>query len=235
MTATTAHDPDRAASPAGATVRTDDDALFHRCMDPYRAKGCIYLTSSEVEVCADRPVEGVSEGAGPAGIVGRGTFRIGESCYIDDTGHFNAAEFVISYNQLMYMSLCEAVASGENPIFAGWTIDDYWVRQLPDVLIQQLDTRYSRPVNARNYRAEFRVTGIDGSRLDRGILKLRTEVEFTDDDGGRARGKVLLALTNAPAAGIESIRAIASLPDHPVPTPLNGGTPNRPAAIGGAR
>lgn len=188
-------------------VRTDDDALFHQCMDPYRAKDCIYLTSSEVEVRADHPVHGLSPAVGPAGIVGRGTFRIAESCYIDDTGHFNAAEFVISYNQLMYMSLCEAVASGANPVFAGWTIDDWWARQLPNVLIQQLDTRYSRPINARGYRAEFRVTGIDDSRLDRGILKLRTEIEFSDDDGGRARGTVLLALTDTPAAGVESARA----------------------------
>lgn len=216
MTAITTREPARPAAPAEdprtapaavATVRTDDDALFHRCMNPYRAKDCIYLTSSEVEVRADHPVDGVAASAGPAGIVGRGTFRIGESCYIDDTGHFNAAEFVISYNQLMYMSLCETVASGANPVFEGWTIDDYWARQLPDVLIQQLDTRYSRPINARDYRAEFRVTGVDTSRLDRGILKLRTEVEFTDDHGGRARGQVLLALTNTPEAGIESALA----------------------------
>lgn len=181
-----------------AITRTDDDALFHRCLDPYRAKDCIYLTSCRVDPCADAAVDGV-DGPG-AGIVGHGTFRIDESCYIDDTGHFNAAEFVISYNQLMYMSLCDTIASGRNPIFGGWTIDDFWVRQLPDVLIQQLDTRYSRPINARGYRAEFRVTGIDESRMERGILKLHTEIEFTDDDGGRARGKVLLALTNAPTA-----------------------------------
>ncbi|WP_298088354.1 FcoT family thioesterase [uncultured Corynebacterium sp.] len=191
-----------------AITRTDDDALFHRCLDPYRAKDCIYLKSSSVDVCAELPVDGAGA-TGPAAIVGRGTFRIGESCYIDDTGHFNAAEFVISYNQLMYMSLCEAVASGRNPIFRGWTIDDYWARQLPDVLIQQLDTRYSRPINARDYRAEFRVTGLDVSRLDRGILKLRTEIEFSDDHGGRARGTVLLALTNTPDEGIASAHAAA--------------------------
>lgn len=213
MTNITASDAAAPATPAApatsadAIVRTDDDALFHRCMNPYRAKDCIYLTSSRVDVCADRPVDGVATSFGPAGLVGHGTFRIKESCYIDDTGHFNAAEFVISYNQLMYMSLCETVASGANPVFEGWTIDDYWARQLPDVLIQQLDTRYSQPINARDYRAEFRVTGIDTSRLDRGILKLRTEVEFTDDHGGRARGQVLLALTNAPEAGIESALA----------------------------
>lgn len=205
-----------------AVTRTDDDPLFHRCLNPYRAKDCIYLKSSSVEVCADLPVEGVgaaadagagADGGGPAAIVGRGTFSIGESCYIDDTGHFNAAEFVISYNQLMYMSLCETIASGRNPIFLGWTIDDYWARQLPDVLIQQLDTRYSRPINARSYRAEFRVTGVDVSRLDRGILKLRTEIEFSDDDGGRARGSILLALTNVPEAGIASARAAAGSMD----------------------
>lgn len=215
MTDTTASDAAASATPAtsaDAIVRTDDDALFHRCMNPYRAKDCIYLTSSRVDVCANRPVDGVAASAGPAGLVGHGTFRIKESCYIDDTGHFNAAEFVISYNQLMYMTLCEAIASGASPIFDGWTIDDFWERQLPDVLIQQLDTRYSRPIDARGYRAKFRVTGLDVSRLERGILKLRTEIEFSDDAGGRARGQVLLALTNTPSAGVAAARALAAAP-----------------------
>lgn len=204
--------PAAPATSADAIIRTDDDALFHRCMNPYRAKDCIYLTSSRVDVCADRPVDGVETSFGPAGLVGHGTFRIKESCYIDDTGHFNAAEFVISYNQLMYMTLCEAIASGRNPIFGGWTIDDFWVRQLPDVLIQQLDTRYSRPIDARGYRAEFRVTGLDVSRLERGILKLRTEIQFSDDAGGRARGQVLLALANTPSASVAAARALAGAP-----------------------
>ncbi|MBV7295658.1 FcoT family thioesterase [Corynebacterium sp. TAE3-ERU12] len=190
---------------------TDSDALFHKCMDPYRAKDCIYLRSAEVQTSADTEVKGVSDEAGPAGIISRGTFEIPESCYIDDTGHFNAVEFIICYNQLMYLSLAATVDAGDNPIFEGWTIDEYWERQLPAVLIQQADSRYSRPINARGFQAEFRVVELDATRLERGILKLRTEIEFTDDNGGRARGEVRLALVNTPEAGL---KAAARAADH---------------------
>ncbi|AWT27472.1 hypothetical protein Csp1_27290 [Corynebacterium provencense] len=162
------------------------DDLFDRAVEPYRSKNSVYLRSCEM----------IDSDGDTFTTVGQ--FRIGESCYIDDTGHFNAAEFVISYNQLMYTSLAAAVSEWNIQFFSGWTPGDFWRRQLPDVLIQELWSRYSRPINARAFTGRFRVEGTDTSRTDRGILKLRTSVEFTDDNGGRARGTVLLALTNIP-------------------------------------
>lgn len=172
------------------------DALFDRVMEPYRAKKAIYLRTLEVVV----PEEGSDEP-----VIGRGTFRIDESSYIDDTGHFNAAEFIMSYNQLMYATIAAVIDEDASPLFAGWSIGDYWERQLPDVLIQEFWSRYSRPINARDYRAEFVLGTRDTSRAERGIIKFDTSVEFTDDTGGRARGTVLLALTNTPAAALELI------------------------------
>lgn len=162
------------------------DPLFDRSVLPYRGKGCIYLNSISVDIAED--------GKFSAG----GAFRIPESCYIDDTGHFNAAEFIISYNQLMYSALAAVIDDAGSDIFSGWTIDDYWQRQLPCVLIQELWSRYSRPINAREFTGTFRVEDTDSTHADRGILKLDTSVEFSDDLGGRARGTVLLALTDIP-------------------------------------
>ena len=164
------------------------DPLFDRSVLPYRGKECIYLNSISVDVEDD----GMFSAAG--------SFRIPESCYIDDTGHFNAAEFIISYNQLMYCALAAVIGEPGNDIFSGWTIDDYWERQLPCVLIQELWSRYSRPINAREFTGTFRVEDTDTTHSDRGILKLDTSVEFSDDLGGRARGTVLLALTDIPDA-----------------------------------
>lgn len=158
--------------------------LFRQCMDPYRKKGCIYLKSAEIDTTTLRST---------------GTFGFKESCYIDDTGHFNAVEFTICYNQLMYMTLCAGVAEN-NAAFADWSMEDWWQRQLPNVLIQELTSRYSWPINPRDFQGEFTVTEFDESRLERGIMKLRTEVSFNDANGGRARGQVLLALTNIPRA-----------------------------------
>lgn len=171
-----------------------DSALLNQCLDPYRAKGAIYLRTVDFT-------------HGDEGLMSRGTFAIDESCYIDDTGHFNAAEFIMCYNQLMYATLAVAVDTGVYPELEGWTLQDYWERQLPNVLIQEFWSRYSRPINARSFRGAFRIDAVDHSRIERGILKFETSVEFEDDGGGRARGTVLLALTDIPEAAVAAIRA----------------------------
>jgi len=173
-----------------STGQLDDrEPVFHRAVNPYRAKGCIYLTGAEVT----RSEEGQ--------VASRGQFRIGESCYIDDTGHFNAAEFVICYNQLMYTTLAVAVQHSLLPAFSHWTLDDYWARQLPDVLIHKLTSSYQRPIDARGFRADFTITSLSTRALSRGMLTLETSIRFEDDNGGRAKGEVALALVNAPASG----------------------------------
>lgn len=166
-----------------------EDAVFRRAMDPYRARGAIYLTAARVS----RGDEG--------GLRAAGEFRIDSSSYIDDTGHFNAAEFVICYNQLMYVSLAASVQRGLLPQLSGWSLEDYWERQLPDVLIHSLASTFSRPIDPRGFRAEFAVTGVSERALGRGMLRLDTEIRFEDDAGGRARGAVGLVLVNVPGSG----------------------------------
>ncbi|MFV0374017.1 FcoT family thioesterase [Microbacterium sp.] len=173
-----------------ATISTgwidETEPVFRRALDPYRSKGCVYLTGAEVTRAAD-------------GRVGsRGVFRIDGSSYIDDTGHFNAAEFVICYNQLMYVTLAVSVHRALLPEFAAWTLDDYWARQLPDVLIHKLASTYTRPIDAGSFRGEFAVAGVGVRALSRGMLTLDTTVRFDDDHAGRAHGRVGLVLTNVP-------------------------------------
>lgn len=165
----------------------DTDPLFHRTVSPYRAKGCVYLRSAVVDRVDER-------------IVSTGSFGIDESCYIDDTGHFNAAEFIICYNQLLYVSLATAVTRSLAPEFEHWTIDHFWERQLPDVLIHKLSSVFSRPINARSFTGEFTIRSISTRSLARGMLTLDTEIKFHDDHGGRSRGDVSIALVNVPAA-----------------------------------
>ncbi|RNE50023.1 FcoT family thioesterase [Corynebacterium alimapuense] len=172
-------------------IHQADSALLNQCLDPYRAKDAIYL--QELEFTHSE-----------AGISSRGSFGIDESCYIDDTGHFNAAEFIMCYNQLMYATIAVAVNYGGTDEFAGWNLQDYWDRQLPNVLIQEFWSRYSRPISARRFQGEFTIDQVDRSRLDRGILKLSTSVSFHDEAGGRARGTVLLALTDLPEPAVQA-------------------------------
>jgi hypothetical protein len=127
-----------------------------------------------------------------------GEFGIGESCYIDDTGHLNAVEVNICYNQMLYFAVAESVRDRLHPVFAGWTMDDYWRRRLPDVLISRLTSRFHRPIGSRRFFGEFELTSATRRRLRPGsppLISLHTAFRFWDDDSGRCDGEVAVAIT----------------------------------------
>ncbi|GEE00600.1 hypothetical protein nbrc107696_10460 [Gordonia spumicola] len=160
-----------------------DADLLDRAMSPYVGKGAVLLHSIQVALTDDT-------------LTADGEFRIGESCYIDDTGHFNAVEFVISYNQLMYAALAHVVRDDLHPAFADWSLDDYWSRQLPNVFITRLDSRYRRPLNPRAYRGRFTVADFTYRNRSQPVLGFTSHIEFVDELGGHAYGDVDIALTD---------------------------------------
>ena len=98
--------------------------LLDRVLTPYKTT-CRYLLDATVRYPrAARSIAAAS-----------GTFSIPESCYIASTGHFNAVEFNICYNQIVYFSIAKAVQERLSPAFEGWTLEDFWRRQLPDIRI----------------------------------------------------------------------------------------------------
>jgi hypothetical protein len=162
-------------------------ALLMRTMQPYAGKGCVYLKRSSVSMRSGLAV-------------GSGDFSIAESCYIEDTGHFNAVEFNISYNQLFYYTLAECIRDGLLPQFSGWTLTDYWPRQLPNILIHRMSSSYSRAIDSRSYRGVMTITDIGFRNNSRPLVTVETHVEFTDDNGGRAAGDVSIVIVDPPAA-----------------------------------
>ncbi|GAA3185765.1 MULTISPECIES: FcoT family thioesterase [Streptomyces] len=164
----------------------DGPDLLTRVLAPYKAH-CAYLRSAEVTVDGET-------------LTARGEFAIPESCYIDDTGHLNSVEVNICYNQLMYYALAVAVRDRLLPQFAEWTMEDYWKRQLPDILIVRFESRFPRPVDPRAFQGEFtlkrltRRTPRDGAPL----LIAETTHRYHDAHGGRCHGEATLALTRLP-------------------------------------
>lgn len=67
----------------------NDPSLLAQVLNPYKAH-CKYLKSAQVTKEGD-PHDG-------GRVIGRCEFSIPQSCYIDDTGHFNSVEFNICYN-----------------------------------------------------------------------------------------------------------------------------------------
>lgn len=176
------------AEQEGAVVATypSDSELLSMVLRPYRAH-CQYLRTAVLEVARNQ-LPTVS-----------GDLEIGESCYIDDTGHFNAVEFNICYNQLAYYLIAKSVQEGLLPALRGWTLDDFWRAQLPDILITTFSSSFKRKMRGKRFFGSVSVA--DVVRLDKSAwwqsqILLRTTCRFWDEPDGLAVGKVTIAITN---------------------------------------
>lgn len=167
------------------TRYADDESLLARVMQPYKPH-CQYLKRTSLEAEGD-----MDEGEY---LTGRGEFCIPESCYIDDTGHFNAVEFNICYNQLMYYTIAKAVKEQAATMFQTWDMDMYWRRQLPDVLIVDFKSSFKRPLNSRSFSGEIEFIF---SRMTRKFQYVNTLIRFNDDQRGYCEGAVGLAIINS--------------------------------------
>jgi FcoT-like thioesterase domain len=157
-----------------------DDVLA--CYKPH----CRYLTTLEVD-----------------GGRGAGTFAIPESCYIDDTGHLNAVEVNICYNQLLYAMIATAVRDGTEPVFESWTMDEFWRRRLGDILIARFTAEFRKPIDARAFRGELTFERVVARRLRPDaapFVSLDTTFRFTDGDGV-AEGSARVAIVDGAQNG----------------------------------
>ncbi|MFI9531897.1 FcoT family thioesterase [Nocardia fusca] len=179
----TATDPATAVALSDATA--DDIALLARAVRPYARKGTVYLDRAHA----------VRRGESVAAV---GEFSIDRSCYIENTGHFNAVEFTISYNQLVYYTLAVAIRDRLIPELADWSMDDYWTRQLPSVLISRFSSRHRRPIDSRSYTAELTIGEVTFRNRSRPLYALQTGVEFADAAGGSAVGDIEIVLLDPP-------------------------------------
>jgi hypothetical protein len=171
---------------AGAVSLDTDNALLDDVLLPYK-ENCRYLKTALVE--RDDDERGLSVYC---------TFEIPESCYIEDTGHFNAVEFNICYNQMAYYLIAKAVQESLIEPFTAWSMADYWERQLPDILIADFQSKFRRPIHSGAFAGSLRFGKVLQRKGERPLIIIGTECEFSDSSGGRAEGVVKLAITNPP-------------------------------------
>lgn len=168
------------------TRRDNDPDLLARVLRCYK-RHCKYLTS-----CA------VASGGGQ--VKASGQFEIGESCYIEDTGHLNAVEVNICFNQILYYAIAMSVREDLVPVFADWTLEEYWARQLPDIMISRFHSTFRRPIDRRSFFGEFELRDVQVRRLPRSaspLIALDTAFHFSDDAGGHANGEVTVAVVSS--------------------------------------
>lgn len=126
-----------------------------------------------------------------------GTFSIPESCYIDNTGHFNAVEFNICYNQLAYVLFAACIKSGilQNLVpywdeKVNMSFENFLVNQLSSMMIVKIEGNFLRSIDAREFSARLSIQRI----LWAGDTPfVHTKISFSDEEKGRSSGSVLLA------------------------------------------
>jgi hypothetical protein len=181
------------ANGTATVVFPDDPAIRERVLRPYRPHAQ-YLKSARVRSEDDR-VTALCE------------FGVAESWYIDSTGHFNSVEFNICYNQVAYYLLAMSVREHLLPVFDNWTMADYWQRQLPNVLITELRSRFRRAIDPIRFTGELTFTSARSRAVREGkapLLIIETECRFWDDRGGLCDGEVRLVLTDPPTSVVDA-------------------------------
>jgi hypothetical protein len=168
------------------SIEVPDD-LVQSILTPYRTE-CQYLKKLWIDR-HDEP-DAASTAVGGA-IVGRGQFSIPESFYIADTGHFNAVEFTLCFNQIGYAFLAYCFDHKLLPSISGVDLAYYRRQQLGGILIAQLSSTYRRPMRAASFWGEFSLTGTIEKKT---LWLLETRIRYWDDGDGQSEGNVLAAL-----------------------------------------
>ncbi|WP_329222759.1 FcoT family thioesterase [Streptomyces sp. NBC_01485] len=184
--------PPTVVADQGSVVHENDAELLEKVLVPYKPN-CRYLKSAELSVATESGGDAISSI--------RCAFEIPESCYIDDTGHFNAVEFNICYNQMVYYILAKSVKEGVAEPFDSWTMEQFWERQLPDMfIIDYLHSSFRRRMNGKRFWGELKIVGTsqwEGIEEGPWIL-IDTTCRFWEESGGKSQGKARLAIMNPP-------------------------------------
>ncbi|WP_299458781.1 FcoT family thioesterase [uncultured Microscilla sp.] len=158
-----------------------EDGFVQKVMKPYRTNAA-YLQSAEF---VQQPGQGLS------GLTMEGVFNIPESCYIDDTGHFNAVEYNICYNQLGYVFLGHCIKNGLIPDLTAYDEDTFFEKQLSNILIVKIASNYKKPINPKKFYGTY---GVKSTTYKSKCIFLNTYCNFYDDNEGKSQGEVMLAI-----------------------------------------
>ena len=172
-----------------ALLQAVREPLLARVLTPYKPH-CRYIASAVAEV-PGKPAD--TNGDDEALVSLHGQLGIPESCYIDDTGHFNSVEFNLCFNQLFYTLVGHCVDRKLLPTLEALSLEEYLRRQLPDVLIHSFSSVFKRPIDTRAFEGRIALHSI----TDRGrFVFFKTSCSFWDAQGGYARGEVTLVLVD---------------------------------------
>lgn len=163
---------------------TVDPQYIARVIRPYKPHSR-YLRSAVISVNPDRE----------CAVEAEGEFTIGESAYIESTGHFNAAELIMCVNQIGYVLVAKAVESRGFGVleeqFSALSRDSFANKQLGGVLILKIEASFRRMIDPKRFRGRI---GWKSVKATRRLIMLNGVATFSDDQGGRAEASALIGI-----------------------------------------
>ena len=177
---------------ATRTTWTFEPALLERVLQPYRSN-CRYVLGASLEHPGDRRPPRPDDPQSWVAV--HGPCAIPASCYIDDTGHFNAVELNISYNQMLYAGLAAVAERGLIAELRHWDLEAFFRHQLPDVLIIDYHARFPRPLDPRAFRGRFEIREVI-DKPHKNMVLLRTVCHVRSEPDGHAEASVVIALVH---------------------------------------
>ena len=189
---------ERHSGKASYKSKTIAASFLSKILAPYQPTGTDYLHAAKViQLGLDGELGDADEKNVPI-ITTQGQFSIPSSCYIQSTGHFNAVEFLICYNQLAYTTFGHLIAERiltalpHGRVSAACqlelkrlSIDLYLTKQLSSMFILKAATRFKRVIDASDFQCKL---SVDSIFYRHGTLFTNTSCEFSDSHGGDADG-----------------------------------------------
>ncbi|ODS22733.1 hypothetical protein AB835_12595 [Candidatus Endobugula sertula] len=170
------------------------DNIIHKILLPYRKKNALYLKKAKM-INLEEKENGILS------IVG--DFEINDSCYVDSTGHFNAVELIICFNQLAYVLFGYAFSHNlfkyfpikngtteAKEILTLMTLDNYLDEQLSAMFILKSEQSFQAVINPNSFQCFLQVVQIFYRNK---IFFIKTRSTFSDDGNGKAKSKITLA------------------------------------------
>lgn len=174
-------------------------AFIGDILEPYRPNAR-YLRAATIDGFQDKRLQAPT-GKDAGLVAASGRFSIPESCYIDDTGHFNAVEFNICFNQLAYVVFGKCIEDGILHQLrleaSSFSFADFKRHQLSSMLIVKVESRYYKQMRSDDFTGHLRIERISASA---GAYFCFTSITFADSEGVKCKGTVLLAYSPAEGA-----------------------------------
>lgn len=157
-----------------ASGGTITEGIYESMLEDYNPS-CRYLKGARYNVEDER-------------LGAHGTFAIPSSCYCESTGHFNAVEFIICFNQLGFVFFSEAIERGDLPELQMKKWQDLRTLQLGGAYITRVkDMVFKRPINPVHFNGSVYITR---SKVVKNNAFYHMESSFSDSQGGNARALI---------------------------------------------